>query len=149
MTASPTVMLPDSFMLEVDPTGGTTFVVVGSVKSFNLGNISADEVDVTSFSSTGNFREFRNGLKQADEGNFVVNYLIDDTQHKALRDAVGDPDPIKLRARLIAADADIEVMTFSALVRGMDKPVQIGEVLEATLTFKMTGAPTYTAVAPA
>lgn len=143
MVAIPTVMLPSSFALTYSTTSGGTYTAVKDVKSFDLGNIEADEIDVTSFSSPGNFREFANGLKQAQDGNFVIHFLIGDTQHNALRNAVGGA-AVWFKATYTGADGAIELINFSALIKGVSKPANIGELLEATVTFKMTGQPTYT-----
>jgi hypothetical protein len=145
MTTEPTVMMPSSFGLELSVDGGTTYDPILEVTGFDLGNIEADENDVTSFSSAGDFREFKNGLKQASDGSFTINYLIGDEQHIALRDQVGDADPVKLRATATAANADDEIVTFDALIKGMSKPIEIGGVLVATVSFKLTGAPIYSA----
>lgn len=144
MTTTSTVMMPSSFELEMSTDGGTTWAEVLQVKSFNLGNIEADEIDVTNFNSADDFREFKNGLKQASDGSFTVNYLIANAQHKLLRDHVGDADPYKFRATYTAADGDEEIETFDALIKAGNKPAEIGGVLEMTVGFKMTGAPTYT-----
>jgi len=144
MTTVATVMLPSSFELEMDPTGGTTFAVVKEVKSFDLGNIEADELDVTSFTGTSDWRLFAQGLKQASDGSFTINYLIDDTQHKALRDAVGSATAVKFKATLTAANGDDEIITFSAHIKSMSRPIEISGVLEATVGFKLTGEPIYT-----
>lgn len=143
MTTAVTVMMPSSFALLIDPAGGTTFVAVKDVKSFDLGNISADEIDTTSFSSTGDFRDFAQGLKQASDGSFVIHYLIEDTQHKALRDAVGSNSAVKFKATATAVNGDDEIVIFSALIKSMSRPVEIGGLWEATVGFKMTGSPAY------
>lgn len=144
MTTEATVMMPSSFGLELSLDGGTTWNAIGEVKSFDPGDVEADENDTTSFSSTGDWREFKQGLKQATDGNFTIQYLIADTQHKALRDKVGSATPVDLRATYTAADADEEIITFEANIKSMSRPVEIGGVYEATVGFKMTGPPTYT-----
>lgn len=143
MTTKATVMMPTSFSLEMSVDAGTTYNEVKEVRNFDPGNIEADELDVTSFTSPSDWRAFAFGLKQANDGSFEVNFLIDDTQHKALRDAVGSATPIKLKATMTAANADDEVLVFDALIKSMSRPVEIGGVLVATIGFKMTGAPTY------
>jgi len=143
MTAEATVMMTTSFALALSADSGTTYTAVKEVKSFDLGNITSDQVDVTSFTSSGNFREFKSGFKEADEGSFVINYLIEDTQHKALRDAVGGVAQY-FKATATAVDGDDEICTFQALITSMSRPVQIGEVWEATVSIKLTGVPVYT-----
>ena len=144
MTTEATVMLPENFELELSLDGGTTWNPIGDCKSFDLGNIEADEIDVTSFSSAGNFREFKQGLKQASDGSFVLNYLIKNAQHIALRDKVGDNTPVDIRATATAVDDDDEICTFKANIKSMSRPVEIGGVWEATVGFKLTGPPVYT-----
>lgn len=144
MTTEATVMLPESFKVEISLDGGTTYAEVGDCKSFDQGNIEAEENDATSFSSSGNFREFKQGLKAASDGSMTLNYLIGDTQHKALRDQVGSNTPVKFRTTATAVDDDEEICVFDALIKSMSRPVEIGGIWEATVGFKMTGEPTFT-----
>ena len=147
MSTEPMVLLPETFGLELSLDGGTTWADVKECKSFDEGQIQADQNDVTSFSSTGNFRKFKPGLKQAQDGSFVIHYLVEDTQHKALRDKVGEPETVKLRATLTHPDGDDEILTAEFLITSMSRPREIGGVLEATVGIKMTGAPVYTTTA--
>ncbi len=143
MTTVSTVMLPGSFELEISTDGGTTWAEVKNVVNFDAGNIEAEEVDATTFSSPNNFREFLPGLKAASDGSVTLNYLIEDTQHKAIRDAVGDADPVKLRSTRTAANGDDEIMTADFHVRTQSEAIEVGGILQKTFGIKMTGSPAY------
>ena len=107
------------------------------VKSFNFGSISAEEKDVTDFDSPTGFREYTNGLKSASNGSIVLNHDPGDTTQEFLRTAEGGA------AITFKATMDDKTVTFKALVLGFDMPVQVGEVAEATVTIKLTGALTW------
>jgi hypothetical protein len=110
---------------------------INGVKSFNFGSIAAEEKDVTDFDSPTGFREYTNGLKSASNGSIVLNHDPGDTTQETLRTAEGGA-ALKFRAVM-----DDKQVTFSALVLGFDMPVQVGEVAEATVTIKLTGALTW------
>lgn len=121
-------------------TGASSPVVwtkINGVKSFNFGSISAEEKDVTDFDSPAGFREFANGLKSASNGSIVLNHDPGDATQETLRTAEGGA-AVKFKALM-----DDKQVTFTALVLGFDMPVQVGEVAEATVTIKLTGALTW------
>lgn len=139
------ITLPSTFEAEYSTDDGTTWVTIPEVIGFDIGNIEADEHDVTSFSSTGDFREFKYGLKQASDGNMRLLYLIDHTAHKAIRDLAGTNTIIKLRGTTTHEEGSIEKVTFNARIRSWGAPRELNERVEVTVGFKMTGAPTYAA----
>jgi hypothetical protein len=114
-----------------------TYTKILGVKSFNFGSISAEEKDVTDFDSPTGFREYTNGLKAASNGSIVLNHDPGDTTQEYLRTAEGGAS-INFKATM-----DDKTVTFKALVLGFDMPVQVGEVAEATVTIKLTGALTW------
>lgn len=116
-----------------------TYTKIAGVKSFNFGAIAAEEKDVTDFDSPSGYREFANGLKSASNGTIVINHDPGDTTQEALRTAVGGA------ALHFKALFDDKQATFDALVLGFDTPLNVGEVAEATITIKLTGAPTWAA----
>ena len=137
-----TIARNGSFQLQTDVILASTFVTIAGVKSFDMGTIEVEEVDVTDFDSAGNFREFASGYSEASEGSFVLNYDHQNAEHVALRAAVGGATVTFQATFTIAATG--EVVEFDALIKGFSTPVDIGGVMEATVTIKLTGAPTYT-----
>ena len=113
------------------------YTKIAGVKSFNKGSISAEEKDVTDFDSPAGWREFVNGLKSASPGSIVLNFDPGDTTQEYLRTAQGGA-AIPMKALY-----DDKQATFTALVLAFDEPLQVGEVAEATVTIKLTGAVTW------
>lgn len=114
-----------------------SYTKIAGVKSFNWGSIAAEEKDVTDFDSPAGYREFTNGLKAASPGAIVLNHDPGDTTQEYLRTAMGGAS-IYMKALF-----DDKQVTFSAIVLGFDTPQQVGEVAEATVTIKLTGAVTW------
>lgn len=127
--------------LEHSSDGGTTWVVVPGILSFDIGNITAEEIDATDADSTGSFKEYINGYLEASEGSIVVHNKPRDATLMALRTAQSDGTVEDFRAKI-----DGEYTTFTALVKGYSEPVEIGSKLVLTITIKLTGAPVYAAV---
>jgi predicted secreted protein len=119
--------------------GGTTYIDIPGAKAFDIGQISAEDIDATDFDSEGNFKEFINGYLEANEGSILCNYPeAQAATHTALRTARDDGTVEKFRAII-----GHETTTFDALVKGASTPVRNGTLIETTYTIKLTGAPTY------
>lgn len=127
-----------TFSLKHSNDSGSTYVVVPGVKSFDIGAIENEEIDVTDFDSTGNFREFATGYQEASSGSFTINYDPQNAIFLLLRAAQTGGT-----TEYFQAVYDDETVEFNALVTSISTPVSIGEVMEATITIKLTGQPTY------
>lgn len=122
---------------------GTTYNDIPGAKAFDIGQISAEDIDATDFDSTGNFREFINGYLEASEGSILCNYPeAANATHTALRTARDSGTIEKFRAII-----GHETIDFDALVKGASTPVRNGTLIETTYTIKLTGAPSYAATA--
>jgi hypothetical protein len=132
-----TVAKSTTFALKRGSGSPISYTTIPGVKSFEMGNIQAAQLDATDFDSSGDFREFVNGYKEASEGSFVLNFDSADAVHEALRDANGG-DPEYFEATYGSA-----TVTFTALITGFSTPVAIGEIMEATVTIKLTGEPVW------
>lgn len=113
------------------------YTKIPGVKSFDIGSVSAEQLDVTDYDSPAGWREFANGLRSASNGSFVMNYDPGETTQEALRTAEGGA------AQKFKALFDDKQVTFTALVIGFSTPQQVGAVAEATVTIQLTGAPTW------
>lgn len=130
-----TVATNSTFALKLGSGSPLTYTAIPGVTNFDGGNISAEQLDATDFDSTGAFREYVNGYKEASEGSFVVNYDPGNATHQALITANGGA-AIKLQALY-----DDRTVTFDALVTAISRPAEVGGILKMTVTIKMTGAP--------
>jgi hypothetical protein len=114
-----------------------TYTKIPGVSAFDFGAIQSEEIDATDFDSPAGWREFVNGLKSASEGSITLFHDPGDTTHEVLRSAEGGASqPFK-------ALYDDRQVTFRALVKGFSVPQQVGGLNVATITIKLTGAPTW------
>lgn len=136
------VALPAIVGLEHSTDGGSTWTTVPGILSVDIGNITAEEVDVTDADSSGAFREFASGFLAADEGSITMHNAPRDTKLMELRTArdAGTVEDFRV-------EIDGEHTTFQALVKSFSEPFSIGEKLVVTMAIKLTGQPTYAAVA--
>ncbi|MEL7203194.1 MAG: phage tail tube protein [Pseudomonadota bacterium] len=111
-------------------TDNTTFTNIPGVKSFSAGDIQAEQLDVTDYDSPGGQREYVNGLLDANDGSFVINFDPADTVHQALQADAGGAS-IYLRHQFGTRQVTmlVNVISFST-------PVEVGGVHEATVTIR-------------
>lgn len=106
---------------------------------FNLekGSQDVEEVDVTSFSSTGDARETLNGYKSFSDGTLEFYELIGNPIQKRVIDALGG-DPIPLRIKK-SDGVKIKTIDFLVLVKGESEPLAPGDAASLAYTIKRTG----------
>lgn len=118
------------------------------VISFGLPDDEVDEVEVTHLKSPNRYREFIAGMSDRGEVEVTLNYVpgsATDILIRAAR-AAGDTRTI----RFVIPDKDgtpgWQIDT-SAYVSGYARgPITVGDKVESTVTFRITGAQTETAV---
>jgi hypothetical protein len=134
------IMKPENFSLSYSTDGGTVYNEIPNINSFDPGEEKSDTHEVTTFSSPDNRKEYRNGLIDADEASFEINWIFANIHHNALRDAVGGA-ALKFKATLLEDDgATGEEIVFDALVKGVTRPIEMEGKLTATMTLRPTGA---------
>lgn len=105
--------------------------------------ISADTVETTTLESTGNFRTFVQGLKDAGEVSLSGYFNPDDTVGQAalwgnLQDGSVDAYRIAFPAALGAT------WGFNAIVTGFTTSAAMEDLISFEATLKITGVPTLT-----
>jgi len=126
--------------LDYSVDGGTTFLPIPGVKSFDPGTTTAEDIDVTDYDSTGDQREYANGYKATSDGSFTVNFDEENAAHTALIAAAGGA------SILLRHQYDTKWLTMPTLIKAFSTPVSVGEALIATVTIKASAAPTWSAV---
>lgn len=116
-----------------------TWTEIPEVFNLEKGSADVEKVDVTSFSSTGDFREELNGFKSFSDGTLEFYELIGDTTQGAIIAALGG-DPIALR---VTKSDGVKIKTISFLVNvtGESEPLAPGDAASLAYTIKRTGAP--------
>jgi len=119
---------------------GSTYTVIPGVTNFDDGGFTAEELDATDYDSTGNTREYINGMKDGQEGSFTVNFAPADATHQALIADVGGAN-VFLRHKY-----DTRNLTVPVSIKRTSNPVEIGGILKMTVTFKPAGAAVWTTI---
>lgn len=113
-----------------------SFVTVANITSHNY-SLSADQIDVTSHSSSGSFKQYVPGLKDSTY-TADVNFDSNDTSHKLLMDDfLNDTES---NFQLIFPNGDM--VEFTATVTQFDLGMVIADKQTAKLTLSNAGAVT-------
>jgi predicted secreted protein len=119
--------------------GGTSYTNLADVTSIDVLDVKADTIDVTAHDSASGWREFIGGLKDAGELSMDINY--DPAAHGTIFSNIGS-DAVSHKITL--PDAGAAVVTFDGIITGMKAQAPYDDKLSATVTVKVTGAPTIT-----
>lgn len=119
-----------------------SLVELGEVRSFNLPQAEADEVEVTHLKSPNRRKEFISGLIDGGQIEAVINYVPGSATDLLLADARDDGD---VRAvRFIIPDqtgaAAWQITTSGFVKRYSPNDVTPGDAITATVTLRITGA---------
>lgn len=128
---------------EITP-GGGTYEPVGSMTNLSGPSISREEIDVTAHDSPDGWREFIFGLKDGGEVSADVNY--DPVMHDPLLDDFESPDPRSYQ--VVFPDPAATTWTFDAGLTGFEPEAPHDDKLAASLTWKVSGPPTLSSLAP-
>lgn len=116
-----------------------TWTEIPEVFNLERGSIDVEKVDVTSFSSTGDFREELNSFKSFSDGTIEFYELIGDTVQAQIINALGG-DPIALRVTKTDG-LKTKSIKFLVNVTGESEPLAPGDAASLAYTIKRTGAP--------
>lgn len=118
--------------------GTASYSDIIQVQSLGIPSDTADELDVTSHSSTGGRKEFVNGLIDTDDLSISLIYDAADSVHAALRAAAGGAaQHFKITLPDVGSN---NIHTFDALVKSFAIDLPHDGVQTATMTIKRTGA---------
>jgi len=119
----------------------TTFTTVPEVTKLSGPTIKFDLLDATSHDSTGYFREWVPGLADGDNISADMHWKPSNTVHKELRT---DSYARNLGAfQVVFPDTTDNTVTGGTYVASIAPKADIGTLLEASLTLKTTGQPTW------
>jgi predicted secreted protein len=115
------------------------YVTVGEVTNITLPNLSRDAVDATHTESTGGWREFIPGLKDAGEVTIEMNFVYPSASDTLIRGQFAS-DELTLCKILFDGGASPEQgVQFSAIVTGYEIQTPLDDKKAATLTLKVSG----------
>jgi Lambda phage tail tube protein, TTP len=137
--------------LAMDPTGATTFTDVARVHSISPPKPETSEGETTSLDSTGDYREFIRGFKDAGSANFSIRFHK--TQYQSLQ-SLFDSGAIanwQLSFPLITGESVPSKMTWKGYLSGFsldDVTIEGTAIWQATATIRCTGGVTLTLGTP-
>lgn len=128
------------FKIQDDDASPVAYVTVGEVTNISLPALSRDAVDATHTESTGGWREFIPGLKDAGEVSIEMNFVHQSASDTLIRAQFAKDT---LTACKILFDTSPEDgVSFNAVVTGYEVAVPIDDKVAATLTLKVSGSVT-------
>lgn len=119
----------------------TTFDYLGEVKSVTPPSDTTDSHDATHMGSPNRTREFVEGLTDPGEFSFEMNLVPGSASDIALTAAKGK------RKLIRQTYPNGRQLLFYGFRTGYEKSVPVDDIMSATVTFKVSGEPTLTAVA--
>ncbi len=117
------------------------FTTIPECKTLSGPSIKFDLLDATSHDSPGFFREYIPGLADGDVVQAVVNWRPSNTIHKALR--VDSYARTLRNFKMVFPDTPDNTVAFAAYIQTIQPKADIGKILEATISVKITGSPSW------
>lgn len=121
--------------------GTEIFTTIAEVKSVSGPNMSSTVIDVTNMDSANNTREYISSWIDPGELSFAVNFLPGNLGQQALVTAM--QDRTRNNYTLTWSDADGTVCSITGLVTSFGITNQLDAALEANVTIKLTGFPSW------
>lgn len=122
-------------------TSPETYTTIPEMMKISGPSVKFDLLDVTSHDSAGYFREYIPGLADGDNIAGDMNWKPSNTIHKGLR--VDSYARTLRNFRVVFPDATDNTVTVSAYISAIVPKSDIGAVLNANLTVKITGLPVW------
>lgn len=120
-----------------------TFTTIAEVRDIDGPTLSAEEIDVTNHSTTGNYAESIAGLLDAGTVSFDVNYLPANATHNAT-DGLLDEFENRRRSnyQLVLTDSANTTQAFNAFVQQFSMRFPVREQNQASVVLRIVGQPT-------
>lgn len=118
------------------------YTAVARVISIGGPNLSSEQVEITTLDSSGGYKEFINGLKDGGEFTLELYWKKSDAKQVILRNALGSETSLPMK--VIWPDSPSTRCAFLGLVTGFTMNTVANEGVKATITIKISGAPTWT-----
>lgn len=132
------------FWLSIDDTVGN-LAQMSQVKEFGLPKVLRDFVETTHLKSTA--KEYVPTLPDTDEIEITLNYRPGSDTDVALAAAAVDANPRKIRLIVPIRGTLVKSYTFSGYITyDPSGSVSVGDVMESTVTVRVTGAITAASV---
>lgn len=119
------------------------FSTIAEVRDIDGPTLSAEEIDVTNHSTTGNYAESISGLLDAGTVSFDVNYLPANSTHDASTGLLAEFEA-KTRSnyQMVLTDTANTTQSFAAYVQQFSMRFPVREQNQAAVIIRIVGAPT-------
>lgn len=124
------------FKRGVAQSSGTSFAVLAEVNSISGPSMSRDTIDVTSLDSTGGYREFIGGFRDAGAVSLSMNFTLA-TYDDILIDFQASTSRLY---QIVLPDTNNTTFEFSAWVTELSMEVPMDDKVTASVTLKIDGA---------
>lgn len=119
---------------------GAIYVDVAQVTNISGPSVSRDSIETTHHTSSGGFREYIPGLKDAGEVSIDILWTNTDTTHAALYNQINGGQTGNGQYKIVFSDS--AAFTFVGHVTGFEATAPIDDSLTASVTIKVSGKPT-------
>ncbi len=116
---------------------GSAWADIGNINSIDGPGMSRDTIDVTSLSSTGGYREFIAGFRDAGTVKLAMNFT---RQTYETMKSDFESDVIKYY-RIVLPDTEGTSIQFEGLVTELPLSIPADDKITADVTIKVNGAP--------
>lgn len=123
-----------------DMASSPSFTAVSEINNITGPSMSRETIDVTSLDSTGGYREFIAGFRDAGEVQFSMNFsqagyqlMKEDFESDSLRDY-----------QIVLPDASATTFDFSGLVVELPLDIPMDDKITCSITIKISGQVTVT-----
>lgn len=115
------------------------FVAVANATNINISGRTVDEVDFTHLASSGGYREFRAGFKDAGEIQMTLHFDPSNATHQDLLDTkLNSGDVFNFEIDFTPAGWAYK-MTGAGFVRGADITINVDDPISVDCTVRVTG----------
>ena len=126
--------------------GSATLTQVGEVIEIGLPNPQTEDVEATHFGSPNRQREFIPGLIDNGEAMFRINWVPGNAADTLISQAQTAGVARDIEVEIPSGVATKQKFAFKGIVKGFEKDVPLDDRMTATVTIRVAGAVTQTAV---
>lgn len=120
------------------------FAAIAEVVGITPPQAVADDVEVTHLSSPNRTKEFIQGMIDAGEASFSINWLPSDSTHDELTGLLANQISGAVKNWQVVLPNALLTWTFPGYVKSFEPDeITAGDKLGASVTIKVTGASTY------
>jgi hypothetical protein len=120
------------------------FTAIAEVTSITPPQAAADDVEVTHLTSPNRTKEFIQGMIDAGEASIHINWIPNDATHDELTGLLANQIAGTVKNWQIVLPSGVLIWQFPGYVKTFEPDeITAGDALGANVTFKVTGASTY------